>query len=85
MLLFKYFEKRAKYGLPDPNGPLSSRVPSDESIGQPRAGKVSGGSRSSYLLSRLAASEGKKSGPYNRFSYNSYSAFYACNPSWIAL
>ena len=32
-----YFEKRAKDGLPDPNGPLSSHVilPSDESVGQP--------------------------------------------------
>ena len=36
MPLFKYFEKRAKDGLPNPNGPLSSRVPSDESVGQPR-------------------------------------------------
>ena len=33
MLLFKYFEKRAKDGLPDP---WSSRVPSDESVGQPK-------------------------------------------------
>ena len=31
--MFKYFEKRAKDGLPDP---LSSRVPSDESVGQPK-------------------------------------------------
>ena len=36
MSLFKYFEKRAKDGLPDPNGPLSSRVPSDKSVGKPR-------------------------------------------------
>ena len=36
MLLFKYFEKRAKDGLPDPNGPLSSCVPSDECVGQPK-------------------------------------------------
>ena len=39
MSLFKYFEKKAKDALPDPNGPLSSRepseVPSDESVGQP--------------------------------------------------
>jgi len=32
-LLFKYFEKRAKDGLPDPNGPLSARVPLNESVG----------------------------------------------------
>ena len=36
MLLFKYFEKRAKDGFPNPNGLLSSRVPSDESVGQPK-------------------------------------------------
>jgi len=36
MSLFKYFEKRAKDGLPDRNGPLSSHVPSDESVDQPK-------------------------------------------------
>ena len=36
MLLSKYFEKRAKDGLSDPNGPLSSCISSDESVGQPR-------------------------------------------------
>ena len=36
MSLFKYFEKRAKDGLTNRNGPLSSRVPSDESVGQPK-------------------------------------------------
>ena len=56
------FKIKAKDGLPDPNGPLSSHVPSDESIGQPRsirrgAQGVSAGS---------VASEGKKRGPYNR-------------------
>ena len=35
MLLFKYFEKGAKDDLPDPNGPLSSRVFSDKGVGQP--------------------------------------------------
>ena len=38
MLLFKYFEKGAKDGLPDPNGPLSSRVSSEEGVGQPKKG-----------------------------------------------
>jgi len=47
MSLFKYFEKRAKDDLPNPNGPLSSHVPSDESVGQPR---VSGGSQSISLV-----------------------------------
>ena len=56
MLLFKYFEKRAKDGLPDPNGPLSSRVPSDESVGKPTGIR---GSRSSYLLSRQHLKERK--------------------------
>ena len=28
----------AKDGLPDPNGPLSLRVPSDEGVGQPTKG-----------------------------------------------
>ena len=36
MLLFKYFDERAKDGLPDANGPLSSRVRSDESVGHPK-------------------------------------------------
>ena len=36
MLLFKYFDKKAKDGLPDPNGPLSSHVPLDKSVDQPR-------------------------------------------------
>jgi len=35
MLLFKYFEKGAKDGLPDPNIPLPSRVFSDEGVCQP--------------------------------------------------
>ena len=36
MSLFKYFEEGAKDGLPDPdpNGPLSLNVPSDECVGQ---------------------------------------------------
>ena len=38
MLLFEYFEKGAKDGLPDPNGPLSSRISLDEGIGQPMKG-----------------------------------------------
>jgi len=45
----------AKDGLPDPSGPLSSCVPSDKSVGQPRG--VSAGS---------TASDGKKRGPCNR-------------------
>ena len=60
MPLFKYFEKRAKDGLSNPNGLLSSRIPSDKSIGQPR---VSGSSQRS---AESAPSEGKKCGPSNR-------------------
>ena len=48
MLLSKYFEKRAKDGLPDPNSPLSSHVPSHKSIGQQRG--IRG--LAEYLLSR---------------------------------
>ena len=62
MLLFKYFEKRAKDGLPDPNGPLSPHVPSDKSINQPS--KTYPGDRGVSV--ELVASEGRKSGPYNR-------------------
>ena len=38
MSLFKYLEKRAKDGLPDPNGLLSSHVPKplDEIVSQLR-------------------------------------------------
>ena len=38
MLLFKYFEKRAKDGLPDPNywSLVFTCLPSDKSIGQPK-------------------------------------------------
>ena len=46
MSLFKYFEKEVKDGLPDPNGLLSSCVPSDLANQ-----KVFEGLRSSYLLS----------------------------------
>ena len=35
MSLFKYFEKRAKDGLLDPNGPLPACIPSDNTIGRP--------------------------------------------------
>ena len=61
MLLFKYFEKRAK---PDPNGLLSSRVPSDESIDQPKGIRGDRGI-ASYISAELAASE---SGPCKRYS-----------------
>ena len=37
MSLIKYFENRAKDGLSDPNGPLSSCVPSDKVVGQTRS------------------------------------------------
>ena len=65
MLLFKYFEKGAKDGLPDPNGPLSSRTyilgrghwATDE--------RYPGGSWSNYKSAESAASDGRKSGPYN--------------------
>ena len=36
LLRQSHFEKRSKDSLPDPNGLLSSRVPSDESVGQPK-------------------------------------------------
>ena len=62
MSLFKYFEEGAKDGLPDPNGPLSSRVSLDKSVGQPKG--IWG--LSEYVSSKSAASEGKKRGPYNR-------------------
>ena len=52
MLLFKWFEKRAKDGLPDPNGPVSSRKPLDESVGQPSM-------LEDYLLSRQHLKERK--------------------------
>ena len=58
MLLFKYFEKKAKDALPDPNGLLSSRepseVPSDESVDQPGKRYDQGITEYSYsyLLSR---------------------------------
>ena len=61
MSLFKYFEKRVKDGLPDPNGPLSSRVPLDEYSG------------AHGVPAESAAPEGNKCGPYNSYSY---SAFY---------
>ena len=54
MSLFKYFEKRAKDGLPDPNGPLSTCVPMDDSVGRPT------------ISAESAAPEGEKCGSYNR-------------------
>ena len=42
------FKKRAKAGFPDPNGPLSLRVPSDENPG------------GRGVFAESAASEGKK-------------------------
>ena len=47
ILLFKYFEKRAQDDLPDPNDSLSSCVPLDESVGQPKGIRV----LTEYLLS----------------------------------
>ena len=61
---FKYFEKRAKDGLLDPNGSLSSRVPSDKGVGQKR--DIRGLVHVEYLSAEWAASEGKKRDPYNR-------------------
>ena len=46
------------------NDPLSSRVPSDESIGQPRG--IRGLSERLCAESRFAESEGKKRGLYNK-------------------
>ena len=59
MSLLNYFEKRAKDGLLDPNGPLSARLPSDNSVGKRYPGARG-------ISAELAASEGKKRGPYNR-------------------
>ena len=56
MLLFKYFEKRAKDDLPDPNGPLIAHAPSDDSVGQPTK-------RYPGACAESTASEGKKRGP----------------------
>ena len=55
-----YFEKRVKDGLPDPNGPLSACIPSDNTICRPteRYPEALGMSVDS------AASEGKKRVPY---------------------
>ena len=62
MSLFKYYEKIAKDGLSDLNGPLSARVPSDDSTGRPTERYP--GARG--ISAELAASEGKKRGPYNK-------------------
>jgi len=62
MSLYKYFKKRAKDDLSDPNGPLSACIPSDNTIGQPTKRYL--GARGMSVES--AASEGKKRGPYNR-------------------
>ena len=62
MLLLKYFQKRAKDGLPDPNRPLSAYIPSDDSLSWPT--KRYPGIRG--ISAELAPSEGKKRGPYNR-------------------
>ena len=53
--------KRAKNGLPDPDGPLSARLPSDDSLGWPTK-KYPG---AHGIFAGLASSEGKKRGPYN--------------------
>jgi len=49
--------------VPDPNGPLSARVPSDDSVGQPTKRYQPG---AHGISAELAASKEKKSGPYNR-------------------
>ena len=59
MLLFKYFEKRAKDGLPDPNGPLSSCVLPDGSIGQPKGFRGIMEYLASYLPSQQHLKERK--------------------------
>jgi len=56
MLLFKYFEKRAKDGLSDPNSPLFACVPLDDSVGRPTK-RYPGAHR---ISAELAASEGRK-------------------------
>ena len=62
MSLFKYFEKRAKDGLPDSNGPLSSHVPLEESFGQLKSGYLG----AHGVSAESATSEGRKRGPYDR-------------------
>ena len=65
MLLFKYFYKRAKDGLPDSNGLLSAHVPRMTALaGQPR-GIYPGACGISAELA-VFDHEGKKRGPYNR-------------------
>ena len=59
MLLFKYLEKRARDGLPDPNGPLFACVPSKDNVCQPTE-RYPGACR---ISAEPAASEGKKHGP----------------------
>ena len=59
MSLFKYFEKRAKDGLPDPNGPLPARVPLDKSVVQPTERYPGAREISAELAGRIR-------GPYNR-------------------
>ena len=61
MLLFKYFEKRAKDGLPEPNGPLSAHVLTDDSVGRPTERYP----RACRISAESTESEGKKCGPYN--------------------
>ena len=64
MSLFKYFEKRAQDGLPDPNGPLSSRACT---LGQKHwPTKKYPGAHTLYVSAKSAASEGKKRDPYDR-------------------
>ena len=58
MLLFKYFEKGAKDGLPDPNGPLSSRAPSYDNISH-AIERYLGGKLAEYLLSQQLLKERK--------------------------
>ena len=64
MLLFEYFEMRAKDGLSDPNGPLLHVYPWTRAL----VGQLKGiRGLVEYLSAELAASDGKKKrGPYYR-------------------
>ena len=74
MSLFKYFEKRAKDGLPNPNDPLSS-CPLDKSVGQLKG--IRG--LAEYLKSQQHLKE--RTWSIRLVNSYSYSAFYACNSS----
>ena len=57
MLLFKYFEKRAKDGLPNPNGPYLHVYPHTKALANRGYLEARG------VSAEWAASEGKKCDP----------------------